>query len=137
MVKRITINGIQIARVDTELCDNFMETQNYRSLSEAVKTMMEETFHHKAETKEDFEWITEFLHKRHYENIADWLKNIMRMRMIFPGYITPFVHENVVFEHCCKECSLYINDMCVNWQCVVDPENNKGIEQCFSPRSEE
>lgn len=26
----------------------------------------------------------------------------------------------------------YGYDMCMHWQCVVDPENNKGIEQCFS-----
>lgn len=133
MVKRITINRIQIARIDQQLCDDFMQKQSTeRTLSETIKEIMEETFHHKAETKEDFEWITAFLQKRHYGNIADWLKNTMRMRLIFPGYITPFTHEDVVFDHCCKECSLYINEMCMNWQCVVDPENNKGIEQCFS-----
>lgn len=131
MLKKVVINGIQVASIDTALCEQYLSQNPGKSLSQLTKSMMEETFHHPVETKEDLNWINDFLEKRCYAGIADWLKAMMRMKILFPDYISPFANEEIFFMHKCGECIFYEDKFCNVLKCSIDPNNRQRINNCF------
>lgn len=141
MTRRITIKGVQVGRIDEDLCSKYeavCENPIYKDLLEILET----TFRIRIKGKEELDIVTERLKNLHYTNICEWYKGVMRAR----------VEANVGEKICpfaCKECAKFncgedhpiMKDKkgntwnyCPEWQCGVDGDNNKGIEHCFTVR---